>query len=199
MVPSLVSLKQFAIAVLAIAIASVGCTRRNSKAAVLAPPPVDFLELRAGSTVQVVIPLTRSGSYVLPSIRQHKANDFDIKVDDDFLGYEKVLYKVKSREHGGVQIQFTQANDWERGKTSNAKEARLKLFEDLADFRLIRLVYLTRESQADHNMAIVASNDMDALRASTNSVTQTAECRSDANTVCRWVPEGVAVTVEKPR
>ena len=199
MLPSLVSRKQFAMAVLAVAIASVGCTGRNSKAPVPAPPPVDFVELRAGSTVHVVIPLTRSGSYVLPSIRQHKANDFDIKVDDDFLGYEKVFYKVRSREHGGVQIQFTHAKDWEHGKTSTPKEARLKLFEDLADFRVIRLVYLTRESQADHNMAIVASNDMDALRASTNSVTQTAECRSDANSVCRWVPEGVAVTVEKPR
>ena len=175
------------------------CAHRNRNKGVSAPPPIDFLEFMPGSTVQVVIPLTRSGSYVLPSIRTQKPNDFDIHAGDDFIGYEKVVYKVTARRDGGVEVGFTHAADWRNGKRSTVENPKLKLFEDLTAFRYFRLVFLTRESQADHNMAIVAAKNPLTLKELSDAVTNSAQCQTTNDAVCRWVPEGVAVTVDKPR
>lgn len=172
------------------------CSYRDRTKATLAPPPIDFLDLKPGSTVQVVVPLTRSGSYVLPSIRQSKPDDLEINTDSDFIGYQRIVYKVVARGDGGVQVRFKHATDWRNGKTSTAGVLRLYLFEDLAGHRYFRLVFLTRESQADHNMAIVAASDPGSLRALTEGVVQRAVCPADATAICRWVPEGVAVTVD---
>ncbi len=174
------------------------CTHRNL-ASPPAPPPVDFLELEPGSAVHVVIPITKSGSYVLPSIRQMKPNDFEIDAGDDFVGYEKALYKVVARQDGGVNVRFEKVTDWKNGKTSSPDSPRLNLFADSNSFRYFRLVFLTRESQADHNMAIVAANDRENLKALSSAVTRSAECKTGETGMCKWVPEGIAVTVDKQR
>ena len=172
------------------------CTHQRRPMAASAPPPIDFLEFKPGSTVQVVVPLTRSGSYVLPSIRKQKANDFEIHAGDDFIGYQKATYKVSARRDGGVQVHFTRATDWQNGKSSTIEKAKLTLFEDLTAFRYFRLLFLTRESQADHNMAIVAAMDPGSLQSLTASVVERAVCGAEVAAICRWVPEGVAVTVD---
>jgi hypothetical protein len=192
--------KCFLAAVLALAMVSqIGCSRRQNNHSNTVPGfrSPEFVELKAGSTVQVVIPITKSGSYVLPSLRQKTSgNNVDLEAGEDFDGYEKALYKVRRLGDDGIQIRFSHAEDWEHGKRSSRRTARLSLFEDLTEFRHIRLVYLTRESQADHNMAVVASKDADALKASTDAVTRLAQCQTSQIVVCKWVPEGVAVTVE---
>lgn len=174
------------------------CTHRNLPSRP-APPPIDFLELEAGLTVQVVIPITKSGSYVLPSIRQLKPNDFEVEAGDEFVGYEKALYKVVARQDGGVDVRFEKVTDWKNGKISSPDSPRLNLFEDSNTFRYFRLIFLTRESQADHNMAIVAANDRENLKRLSSAVTQSAECKMVEGGMCKWVPEGIAVMVDNHR
>ncbi|MGI9072716.1 MAG: hypothetical protein ACR2JB_15725 [Bryobacteraceae bacterium] len=61
----------------------------------------------------------------------------------------------------------------------------------------IRLVYLVRVSQADHNMAIVASKRLATLNIFTAQLKRNpGVCKRDDETFCSWVPAGIAVRQE---
>jgi hypothetical protein len=61
----------------------------------------------------------------------------------------------------------------------------------------IRLIYLVRASQADHNMAIIASKHLDALNTFTKELKQhPGICARNDEIVCSWVPAGIAVRQE---
>ncbi len=157
----------------------------------------EFVDLQPGWRVRVVVPMLRSGGYVLPSLQAHGAgNTMELKAGDDLLGYEKAYYKILPRPGGGIRIGFSRVEVWEKGRTHRQSKPLLDLFEEAAGARHVRLVYLIRESRADHNMAIVASDDLAALDELTQAVTRRAECNSSPKASCRWVPNGIAVTPE---
>jgi hypothetical protein len=64
--------------------------------------------------------------------------------------------------------------------------------------RLVRLIYLIRVSQSDHDMAVVAAGDIDALNALTLRVQSdpAGACHDEPATFCSWVPQGIAVRAE---
>lgn len=177
------------------------CLRRtpNQPPTARAAFSTEYVDLRPDWTVQVVIPILRSGGYLVPSVVRSAAKDGEVKTGDDFLGYERDYYAVRPRRGDGIQLRFSYAEVWEKGKTHKRQSARINLFEEAARFRHLRLVYLTRLSEADHNMAIVASDEPAALDELTRLVTRKAECRSSQQGSCRWVPEGIAVTPERNR
>ncbi len=120
-----------------------------------------------------------------------------MQTDEDFLGYEKDFYTVESHGGDGVEVHFVRAEIWEKGKAHRQAEPGLLLFPNRTDPRYIRLVYLVRESAADHDMAIIAALRPEALGGLTQAVILRAECKSDETTTCIWVPKGVAVDPEK--
>lgn len=188
--------------VLCATFAQIACLHRGSTAAEPSAAPrmasrSEFVDLQSGWKIRVVVPMLRSGGYVLPSLQtQGAGNTLELKAGDDLLGYEKAYYKITNRAAGGIRIHFSHAEVWEKGKTHKRNKPLLDLFAETTSARHIRLVYLIRESKADHNMAIVASDDVAALDEVTHAVTRLAECKSSQNASCRWVPNGVAVTPE---
>src|SRR5215469_4434453 len=122
-----------------------GCAARTSPA----PDPglpaqamtVDFVELHAGNTVVVVIPILRSGGYILPSLR---AKDLTgggrIEAGPDFLGYEQDFYTVK-RAGNGVRVRFSHGVVWRNGNVQRVHAPRVALFEHMENSR-VRLVFL---------------------------------------------------------
>lgn len=175
-----------------------GCFRRSRPAS---NPPIharevtgrDFVDFAPGWTIQVVVPVLRSGGYVLPSVRNAAANDFNLEAGDDFLGYEKALYKVKRRGDGGIQLQFIRADLSQNGKVRRQKSPSVDLFREAAKHHHVRLVFLIRQSQADHNSAIVAADDFKGLDLVTRTLTETAKCQTNESGSCEWVPEGISV------
>lgn len=146
----------------------------------------------------VVFPKLRSDGYVLPSMRRTAAvgNAIDLKQRPDFEGYEKDYYDVAPGRDGRVQVHFSRAEVWENGKSHRRPEPSLTLFQRMTSARSVRLVYLVRESNADHDMAVVASADPQLLDRVTESVIQRATCEAPQSTSCIWVPKGVAVRQE---
>ena len=157
----------------------------------------DYVDLKPGWRLRVVFPITRSGSYVVVS--EQPSEGGSVKVSDDFLGYEKSYYSVKPASGTGVRIEFTKAQVWEKDKFHSRPKTLLPLFDALANSRYVRLVYLIRASQADHNMAVVAASDPATLETLTRNVTSSAICKSSPDGVCIWTPAGVAVTPEEKR
>lgn len=99
------------------------------------------------------------------------------------------------RASNGVRVRFSRGLVWRNGEVQRVHAPRVALFEHMENSR-VRLVFLMRVSDADHDMAIVSSDDLPTLNDITSQVTAQADCRSSRNGTCTWVPKGIAVRPE---
>lgn len=67
--------------------------------------------------------------------------------------------------------------------------------------RYVRLLFLTRASHADHDMAIIASDQTESLDVLTRAVQAEGlkGCEIHVRGHCSWIPAGVAVRPELQR
>ena len=190
-------------AVLTIALLLAGCAKKTPVpvAAAPAPPPEwpvrspDFIDLVPDSNVREVIPLFASGGFVAKGLAQE--NGFTITLTGtDFRGYETALYAMKPRDDGrGVTPELTSATTTKDDQTAPVPAPRVPLFQYPGSVRYIRLLYLIRVSEADHDMAVLASDDVDRLNELTKQVqSDPSNCHDGNRIYCTWVPQGIAVT-----
>jgi hypothetical protein len=179
----------------------VGCTHRvqtsPAAAAQQAAIPPPYVDLQSGWRVRVVTPLLKSGGYIVPSLAVSGADTTHLVAGDDLIGYEKDYYTVAARQDSGIALRLADAEVWEKGTPHPVHEPKLRVFQTSDDARYVRLVYLVRVSQADHDMAIIAANDPTALDQITHDVVDLARCEASSLGICTWVPAGVAVAPEK--
>ena len=149
--------------------------------------------------MRVVTPILKSGGYRLkaqPSASGPEVATLSLAVRSDFLGYEVAYYAVGSR------VTFTLAEvhrQVDKKDTVTAEERPLvPLFQLPREARCVRLIYLVRVSEADHDMAVVAARkkeDLDPLTALVRA--NPSACRNVGRTFCSWIPDGIAVTPER--
>ena len=179
---------------------STACTRRTP---VQSPDPLvenpDYVELKAGWRIRVVVPILRSGGYIVPMTPRVDGNSIVPTTGKEFIGYETDYYEVRPREGSGVRVAFIKAEAVEQGNTSKKERPILDLFSSSAGFRFVRMVYLVRESKADHDVVLVAAADREAINGLTAGVASNNSegCQSSAQTACTVVPAGVAVIPEQ--
>lgn len=168
-----------------------GCAARRPLA--VAPPSREYLDLEPGQTLRVITPLLRSGGLRVDGsgrTAESRAGRLEVTVDTkgEFLGYEESLYAVGP----GLRITCTQVETIVDGVRTRQTAPRVPLFALPRRSRHVRLLYLLRSSQADHNMAILAAADPAALERLTAAVraNPTSGCRAPR---CVWVPAGIAV------
>src|SRR3954469_17476375 len=150
-----------AIAIVAFALVFASCSK--PKPLVATPSPVnnsEYIDLQPGWRLRVVTPLGKAGDYKL-KFREvaESGNQVTLSVDD-FGGYETSYYAVDPR-NDGVRVRFSSAEVTRDGSTSPVTKTVVPLFTAAARNRYVRLVYLTRVSNADHNMAVVACQKLD--------------------------------------
>ena len=187
---------------LAWAAALSGCAARdarvNGRPETTAANP-GYIDLERGWRLCVVTPLLKSGEFRLrtPSA-QADDHTLTASAGQDFLGYETAYYSVSAQSGGGVQIEFTSAGVTRNGKTEPQLRSLVPLFRLPPDAKYIRLIYLMRASEADHDMALVAANQTEALDALTRRVqaSPSEACTIAPPTYCSWIPAGVAVRPE---
>lgn len=177
-------------------IATTACSRRSVSVPApsnIANPDNSYLDLQPGWTLRVVVPLLKSGAAgPKTSIVQTNGNNFTVQ-SRDLLGYQTSLYSVE-RNGKGLRIEFASAEITRDGKTVPESMPPTLPFALPKRATHIRLIYLVRVSQADHNMAIVAAKRLDALNTFTGRLkTGQAICGNSPVVFCSWVPAGVAV------
>lgn len=185
---------------LGITVVGAGCVRHV--------PPVEpapttvrtYVDLQPGWRIRAVTPVLKSGKYVadfkeLPS----SGGAIELSGGDDFVGYETSYYRVSPAAQSGVSVEFISSTVTIEGKKSQTQQPIVRLFQMPAAVRHVRLVFLTRVSRADHNQAILAAAELDELDRLTKLVEAdpATNCRSQDNSYCEWVPEGIAVRAEK--
>jgi hypothetical protein len=161
-----------------------------------APSNSSYADLEPGSTLNIIMPLLKSGGF-RSDWRAQQVNPNTIEVRaDDLLGYTTIQYAILGRNRR-VLLQFVSAAETKDGKTTPLSDPPRLPFELPRRSQYVRLVYLVRVSRADHNMAIVASKYLDRLNAFTSRFLQDPGiCKSSGEISCSWVPVGIAVRLE---
>jgi hypothetical protein len=158
------------------------------------------VDLQPGWRIRTVTPLLKSGKYVPEFKTNESANGVvELSSSDDLIGYKTSYYSVVSGKGGGVALIFASAENFFGGKASPQPQPRVHLLEFPPDARFVRIVFLTRVSSSDHNQAVLGATSMADLDAFTEHVEAdpTANCKSEGESKCVWVPEGIAVRAEK--
>src|ERR1039458_2046011 len=176
---SLNPIRTRSIRTLCLALASVltGCAARNARAPASAVQPIgpSYIDLEpgwrlrvaAGGRPRLVTPIRNAGGYRLkPTGQTVSGGTVTLSVGDDFLGYEVAYYAVKARNG----VEFVSAETTRDGRTTPQPQPVAHLFQLPHGVRHVRLIYLVRVSQADHDMAVAAAKDMDAVEALTRRV-----------------------------
>jgi hypothetical protein len=169
------------------------------------PPPVldnaAYIDLQPGWRLRVVTPILKSGGYQLrASIPETSGGTITVSAAD-FIGFETAYYAVSTPAEG-MRIEFLSATITRGGETTPQPQPLVPLFNLPARVRFVRLIYLTRVSEADHDMAVVASDQKETLDALTSAVqANPGNCETTRGAFCSWVPAGIAVRPElqKPK
>ncbi|HSB16412.1 MAG TPA: hypothetical protein VLE22_18320 [Bryobacteraceae bacterium] len=159
---------------------------------------IDYIDLQPGWRLRVTTPLLKSGAYRLRlNEKQVDGNTVTLSAGEDFEGYETAFYAVEPRKGGGVRIGFVSADMMKEGKSVPQVRPKELLFRLPPSTRMVRLIYLTRVSQFDHDMAVVAADETGALERLTQAVkTGQDACKSEDDSVCFWIPAGIALRPE---
>jgi hypothetical protein len=190
-----------------------GCSRRTLPAVVAAPnPQLDWIDLQAGWRVRVVTPIQKSGTFVVKisptggdrsadetvDARSSTALDLTAVAGSDFLGYEVSLYSVAAGKSGGVKAAFESATVNVNGEGSPGRSPIYPLFQIAGLSRLVRILHMIRQSDADHDVGILAGRNAEELARLTREVLlDSSRCRKYRDSECSWVPRGIAVIPER--
>jgi hypothetical protein len=177
---------------------AVGCSREQVRVPARSAVPRNdsYFDLKAGSSVRVVVPLLKSGAFRSELVPQKTEGNTISLSAEDLIGYTTSHYAVIGKANE-VRLKFVSAEETREGKTTAMPGAPELPFELPRQTEHVRLVYLVRVSQADHNMAIVAAKQVIDLNAFTERLKENPSiCHSSAHIFCSWVPAGVAVRAE---
>jgi hypothetical protein len=184
-----------------------GCAAKHGPVAAVKPHPEhsrEFVDLQAGWRLRIIAPVTKSGSYTVgtkPMSQQGKV--ITLKASDDLIGYETSYWALTARPGGGLSIRMTSALLTKAGVPEPILKPTRAAVHVPKYARFIRLFYLLRKSDADHDMAVLGAGRMDRLESLTQALRESPRnaCVDQPRdrTYCEWVPAGMAVRQEVPK
>jgi hypothetical protein len=187
---------------LAIVATAPACAHRQSPELAAISHDRDFIDLQAGWRIRVVTPILKSGTFkVRTQALRSSDGTVNLKVSNDFAGYETDFYMTERRNQAGIAIRFSSAEVRDTNGTRTTKpQPIVPLFVFPQGIQYVRLLFLTRVSQPEHNEAMIgASSLLAGLEQLTQKLTANPDenCRNSIGEVCSWMPEGISVQPEK--
>jgi hypothetical protein len=206
--------QRFAPAYLLVAFIPLTCSCVRPRTAPMALAPAtspNWIELQPGWRVRVVIPMLRSGGYIVktkplrasgpPSL--NTANEITLSTDKDFIGYEVSWYSAKPRRGGGVRVTFDSAEIHKQGRVIHSRRTMRPMFRLPRYARWVRILYLIEGNPVhpvDHDAAILAADRPDLLQAFTHRVqVDHSACKIGRHVFCSWIPRGIAAIPKPPK
>lgn len=201
------------LATILLMIATIGCAAKKTAKALPDPaaannvpaPIKEFVDLEPGWRLRIIAPITKSGSYsVKMNAVETPGRGITLKTSDDLIGYETAYWAVAARAFGGgITIRLTSAELTRNGQPEPIAMPMRAAVHVPGYAHFVRLFYLTRKSDADHNMAIAGVGRFDQLEAFSKALrespNETCASRPRERIYCDWIPVGVAVRPEIPK
>jgi hypothetical protein len=185
-----------------------GCAKKALAPLVAAvPPPApvkypvispDFVDLLPEWGIREVTPIFPYAGFVARGLAQQEGTTITL-AGSDIEGYEIALYRLKPQDNDFVDMEIESVETTKGDQVTKEEMPRAPLFQYPGRVRYIRLLYLVRVSESDHNMAILASDDVDQLNALTKRAQADPDngCKNELRAYCTWVPQGIAVQVQR--
>jgi hypothetical protein len=184
----------------AMAICVAGCAVRKPHDEMGAFVDKSYVDLEPGWRVRVVTPILSSGKFKMqPNEVQTEGKAVVLKTGNDFVGYETDYYEVSAQNVDGVAVRFGSAEFTSNGKSRKRSQPLVPVFDLPESVRYVRLLFLTRVSQTEHDQAVLGSSslaDLDALQRRVED-NPPENCKIQPEGICSWVPAGIAVQPEK--
>ncbi len=159
-----------------------------------------FLDLQPGGRLRIVMPIVKPGTSSVITGSQKQEGSTIVLSASNLVGYSSSYYAIEARGSGKVRLRFASAEITKDGVARPEAEPPQLPFALPEKAGLIRLIYLLRSSQSDHNMAIVATAKPALLQTFTEQVqADPSRCAISKQIFCSWVPAGIAVRPESPQ
>jgi hypothetical protein len=162
-----------------------------------------YVDLGPEHRLKVVGPILRegtpSGASAIGSAGQTTESGgkltVELRASKDFLGYETAWFGIQPLAgRPGARIVALSAEDNLQGKLSHPDKPRLDYFQFGPDAAFYRLFYLTRISQADHDIAVLAAPTKVELEEQTQRfAADPGICATGASGKCILIPRESAV------
>jgi hypothetical protein len=166
------------------------CSHKQVARTPPAPKDNSYLDLAPGSHLRILVPLLKDGQTHL-ALDAAKSQGSTITLSAaNLIGYELSYYSAQAQRKGRIRLHFVSAERSKDGQTVPLPSAPQLPFPLPRKAAYIRLVFLVRVSESDHNMAIISAKTRPAVEALTARLKQHP---NDCNIGCVWVPQGVAV------
>ncbi len=192
--------KKIMLLFVAMAICTTGCAVRKPHEGMGAFVDKGYIDLEPGWRVRVVTPVLSSGKFTMQPQQFHaEGKTVALQTGSDFQGYETDYYTVSTEDGNGIAVRFGSADFTSNGKRVKRSRPLVPLFDLPEDVRYVRLLFLTRVSQTEHDQAIVGSSslaDLDVLRRRVED-NPSENCKPQPEGICSWVPAGIAVQPER--
>jgi hypothetical protein len=184
-----------------ISFGSVGCHKSTPKWPQSTFTDRSYVDLQPGWRIRVVVPILESGGYI---VRTEEVRNSDgtvsLQTEKGFVGYERDYYQVNSPGEGKSVISFQSAEftGIDHKKIKKPKPV-ISLFVLPESVNYVRLLFLTRVTETEHDAAVLAASSLAALDTLTPKVevSPSASCTALPDGLCSWIPEGIAVQPEK--
>jgi hypothetical protein len=132
-------------------------------------------------------------------VPQVSGNTVELSDGGELEGYETSFYAVTPHPKGGVRISFASAEVTRKGVSLPQPSPVLPLFQLPSQARKVRLVFLTRVSGVNHDMAVLATREAAELNRLTSELeVNPGVCAPAGRTYCAWIPLGIAVRPQGP-
>jgi hypothetical protein len=179
----------------------ISCHRSRPSAASYTHTDRSYLDLQPGWRIKVVAPILESGGYkVRTEELQSRDGTISPRAEKGFLGYETDYYQVNFLGNGKPLISFESAEFTaiDQKKTTKRKPV-ISLFEFPESMSFVRLLFLTRVSDNEHDAAVLTASSLTDLDLLTPKVeaNPSGNCTAQPEGLCMWIPEGIAVQPEK--
>lgn len=156
-----------------------------------------YMDLAPGHRIRIVVPLPGVVRAVEAAPAQGDGRTVILDSKEGF-GYQVAHYLVVGSRDGQVRLKFVSKETIVDGIMTRETRAPSLPFRLPKGTNLVRLVYLTRLSSADHNMAILAAKHTDVLDEFTDQFNRNPSvCGQRSDVLCSWVPLGFAVRPER--
>ncbi len=180
--------------------AAIGCSRKAVQVPVaVAGSPSDnsYMDLTPGERLRILVPVLKAGANQIAAASEHREDQIIVLSAANLAGYEVSYYSIEGKGNGKVQLKFVSAEKTIDGITTREGSAPRLPFPLPVRTQHVRLIYLVRRSQSDHNMAIAAAKNLEALNIFTERLKDDPTvCKQKGGIFCAWVPAGMAVRTE---
>ncbi len=184
----------------ALLLGTIGCSRNTvhiPSPIVDSPADNSYVDLAGGWRLRILVPLVKSGGNIVATNCTQQRGNVIVCSAPNLIGYQVSYYSAYPSSKGKVNLRFISAETTIDAKTVQERNPLPLPFHIPTKAQHIRLVYLVRVSEADHDMAITAGKNREVLNVFTKRLKEDPNvCEQVGEVFCTWVPKGISVTPE---